>query len=210
MGSKGKDKQEKRVDLEGAALSGEGVREATQVLLWDAGRREAQAKMSPAERRKAKKAEERQAKRFYGLLPGGLKQEVKGVAAEHECSVSSCAAVLLNYAFKDIASGELDPSSYLRPIVNIKWGYELAWPGSDDEKERVNYDLSVDLLERTKSLAEELDCSRSSLVGFLLWYSLGAHKSGRFDLMKYRRPLHNPRWMYEFVWDEKVRNGQEG
>jgi len=157
--------------------------------------------MSPAERRRAKKAEERRARRFHGLLPGGLRQEIKSVAAEHGCSASSCAAILLNYALRDIASGELDPSSHLRPIVNLRWSYELAWPGSGDEKERANYDLSVELLGRIKSLAEQLDCSRSSLVGFLLWYSLEAYKSGKFDLVKYRRPLHNPRWMYKFTWN---------
>jgi len=97
---------------------------AVAALLREGKKRERTRRMTPAERKKAKKDAAR-SKATYDLPPEIIKT-INAVAEREKCSASSVAAFLLTYGIQLLARGSINPASHKRDARrSIRFEYTL-------------------------------------------------------------------------------------
>jgi hypothetical protein len=99
---------------------------STQALMDAQAQKAAERLKTPAERRRA--AKEAQRSRLYLDLPDDLQGQLRRLAGEHDCSLSSLAAFLLHDALGRVATGALSIDEYRTPARSLRFSYVIEIP----------------------------------------------------------------------------------
>jgi hypothetical protein len=75
-------------------------------------------------------------------------------------------------------------------------------------RNRVMLDLPQEIEARIKDLAEKHECPISQIAALLIWQGLKDLDSGLLNPGVYKKPSRSPRYTWNLVFIEKLRNGE--
>lgn len=173
--------------------------EVVRSILTEGERRAELRRMSPEERRRAKREAARP--KFCLYFPPQLWERLTGRAEEYNCSYSNLARFGLHVGLSLYTQNDIDANEFLVPISHLRWSTKFVLAG-EEGKVKVVMDITPELMEAAGKLGAEWDCSRSSAAGLLLHVFLKRVEKGELNIEGCLHPTDHPRWLAELVWPQ--------